>query len=526
MFSRARTLPLLLATALALNGAEPETIAPAEKLPATPAAAGASASASAPAAAATSTPTSATTSAPAPAEISPGAAAVVVSKTAAKDARVYVIPVHGAIAKPILYILRRGLKEAIDQKADAVVLDMDTPGGEMGVTLEIMEALQKFPGQTMAYVDKEAMSAGAFISAATEEIYFAPGSVIGAAAPVTSAGGDIDATMKAKLVSYMKGKVRAVSEGKGFRGEVVSAMIDSDYELKIGERVIKAKGGLLTLTATEAMKAYGDPPQALLGAGIAKDIDALLAQKFGAGHFTVKQFRVTWSEELAQYLTAVAPVLLGLGLLALFIEFKMPGHGWIGGIGVVLLALVFFGHHIAGLSGHEPVLFFALGLVMLAVEIFFFPGVFVLAAAGLVLMLGSLLWAMADIWPNEPLAVSGEALMQPLGSLGLGLAIAVVTGGVLLRYLPKGWVWDKLVVASTVDAAAQSAGLAPAVAHGLDALVGQRGIAATALRPGGQVEVEGRRFEAQVEVGAIDAGAPVVVRGRTDFGLIVEKADA
>jgi membrane-bound serine protease (ClpP class) len=437
---------------------------------------------------------------------------------------VYVIPVHGEINEPTLYIVRRGLKEAIDRKADAVVLDMSTPGGEMGVTLEIMEALQKFPGETLAYVDKEAMSAGAFISAATGEIYFAPGSVIGAAAPVTSSGGDIDATMKEKLVSYMKGKIRAVSEGKGYRGQVVSAMIDADYELKIGDTVIKAKGGLLTLTATEAMKTYGEPPQPLLGAGVAPDIDALLGKKFGAGGYTIKNFEVTWSERLAQYLNAIAPVLLGLGLLALFIEFKMPGHGWIGGIGVLLLGLVFFGHHVAGLSGHEPVLFFGLGLLLLAVEIFFLPGVMVLAVSGIILMLGSLLWAMADIWPNEPIAVSGDALMQPLGSLGLGLGLAVVSGALLLRYLPRGWVWDKLVLGATVGVAAQESGGAPGSAAGLDSLIGRRGLAVTALRPGGQVEIDGRRFEAKVEVGAIDAGAPVLVRGRSDFGLVVEPA--
>ncbi|MFI5336272.1 MAG: nodulation protein NfeD [Opitutales bacterium] len=436
----------------------------------------------------------------------------------------YVIPVHDEIAKPVLYILRRGLKEAIDRQADAVVLDMDTPGGEMGVTLEIMADLQKFPGLTVAYIDKEAMSAGAFISAATEEIYFAPGSVIGAAAPVTSGGGDIDATMKEKLVSYMKGKVRAVSEGKGYRGEVVSAMIDADYELKIGDKVIKAKGGLLTLTATEAMQTYGEPPRALLGAGIAKDLDALLAKKFGAGNYQRVDFAVTWSERLAQYLTAIAPVLMGLGLLAIFIEFKMPGHGWFGGIGVVLLALVFFGHHVAGLSGHEPVLVFLVGLLMLAVEILFFPGVFVMAAGGLLLMLGSLLWAMADLWPNQPLALSGEAFVQPLGSLGLALGIAVAAGAGLLRYLPKGWVWDKMVVTTELGTAAQTAGVAPDAAAGIAALIGRRGLAATALRPGGQVEIDGLRYEAKVEVGAIDAGASVVVRGHSDFCLIVEKA--
>jgi membrane-bound serine protease (ClpP class) len=444
----------------------------------------------------------------------------------AKKKTVFVIPVQGEIGKPVFYILRRGLKEAIDQKADAVVLDMSTPGGALDVTFDIMEALGKFPGDTVTYVDKEAMSAGAFISATTSEIWFAPGSVIGAAAPVTSGGKDIDETMRLKVVSYLRARVRAVSEGKGYRGQVIEAMIDKDYELKIGETVIKPKGELLSRTATEASKTYGDPPEPLLAAGIAADIDALLTKKYGAGNFMVRKFEVTWSEELAQYLNAIAPILLGLGLLALFIEFKVPGHGWIGGIGVLLLALFFFGHHVAGLSGHEPIVAFAIGLVMFAVEVFFFPGVFVLAAAGVMLMLGSLLWSMADLWPNEPISISGEAFIGPLGSLSLGLGIAVVAALALLRFMPKGWVWDKLVLAAAVDSSAQTAGMAPTSAGGLDSLVGRRGNAATALRPSGQVEIEGRRFEAKVEVGAIDAGAPIVVRGRTDFGLIVEKADA
>src|SRR5262245_9409797 len=68
---------------------------------------------------------------------------------------VYVIPIHDEINSPTLYILRRGLKEAIEQKADVVLLDMDTPGGAVGITLEIMEALEKFPGETLTYVNKE-----------------------------------------------------------------------------------------------------------------------------------------------------------------------------------------------------------------------------------------------------------------------------------------------------------------------------------------------------------------------------------
>jgi membrane-bound serine protease (ClpP class) len=452
------------------------------------------------------------------------AATPVAKATPTKKTVVYVIPVRDEINRPTFYILRRGLKEAIEQKADVVVLDMNTPGGALDVTFDIMEALDKFPGQTITFVDKEAMSAGAFISATTSEIYFVPTGVIGAAAPVLSTGGDVDKTMKQKIVSYLRARMRASSEGKGYRGQVISAMIDEDYELKIGDKILKPKGELLSLTATEAMEKYGEPPQALLGAGKAADIDALLTAKFGAGGYEVRNFRVTWSEEFAQYLNAFSPILMGLGLLALFIEFKAPSHGLFAAIGVLLLLVVFFGHYVAGLSGHEPVLLFSLGLVLLAVELFFFPGVALPALLGLVLMLVSLVWAMADFWPNQPMNFSGGVLVRPLTNLGLGLGLSVMLGVILLRYLPTGWVWDKMVVGSAIGGAAQIAGVGPREAHEVVNLIGRRGVAVTVLRPSGQIEIAGRRFEAIVEVGAVDAGDTVIVRGRTDFALIVERA--
>src|SRR5476651_1489857 len=100
----------------------------------------------------------------------------------AKRARVVVIPVRDEIASPELFILRRGLKDAEAEKADLVVLDMKTPGGALDTTFDIMEALGKFSGKTITYVNSEAMSAGAFIAATTEEIWFSPDGVIGAAA--------------------------------------------------------------------------------------------------------------------------------------------------------------------------------------------------------------------------------------------------------------------------------------------------------------------------------------------------------
>jgi membrane-bound serine protease (ClpP class) len=445
-----------------------------------------------------------------------------VVKTAQKT--VVVIPVREAIDKPILYVLRRGLKEAIEKKADVVVLDMETPGGRLDVTFDIMEALGKFEGETITFVDKEAISAGAFISATTNEIWFAPDGVIGAAAPVTGGGKDVDVTMKQKIVSYLKARVRAISEGKGeHRGAVISAMIDSEVELKIGDEVLKPKGELLSLTAKEASKTYGEPAKPLLAAGIAKTVDDLLTQKYGVGNFAVQRLEVTWSEELATYLTTIAPILMGLGLLAIFIEFKTPGFGFFGIAGGVLLGIVFFGHYAAGLSGHEPAMVFALGVVLVAAEIFFFPGVIVAALTGVLLMLGALVWSMADLWPNEPVAINSDVFTGPLINMGLGLVVAVVMALLFARFIPRGWFWDKMILQAAIDTDAQTSDVRSAEKG---SLVGRRGVVASALMPSGQVELDGRRYEARVEVGMIEAGAAVVVVKRSDFGLVVERADA
>ncbi len=440
-------------------------------------------------------------------------------------AKVVVIPVRAEIANPELYILRRGLKEAMDQKVDTIVLDMETPGGRLDITFEMLKALEKFPGKTVTYVNREAISAGALISAGTDEIHFAPGGVIGAAAPVDGSGAEIEDTMRKKVVSYLKARVRSVSEGKGYRPDVISAMIDADFEFKIGDEVIKPKGELLSLTAQEAMKTYGDPAQPLLGAGISDSLDALLDKLHGHGNYTVTRLEITWSEGLAQYIIMITPILMGLGMLCLFIEFKTPGFGIFGVSGIVLIGVVFFGQSMAGLSGHEPALIFLLGLALLAAEVFFFPGTMLPALVGGVLMFGSLVWAMLDLWPGEPVSLSGDALLRPLANVMAGVLLAVVAFLAILRFLPKGGPWGGMVLETSVGGepgAIRPLNSSSADATDTRALIGRSGIAATALFPSGQVNIDGKRYEAKLEVGFAEAGTPVKVTGLSEFGLIVE----
>ena len=106
-------------------------------------------------------------------------------------ADIVVIPIHDEIGKTTEFILRRGIKEAISKNAEVIVLEMDTPGGRADIMLEMMEMVDRYDGRTIAFVKKEAMSAGALISSSAQEIYFAPKSVIGAAAVIQSTGEDI-----------------------------------------------------------------------------------------------------------------------------------------------------------------------------------------------------------------------------------------------------------------------------------------------------------------------------------------------
>jgi len=432
--------------------------------------------------------------------------------------KVVVIPIRDQIAPPELYILRRGLKTAIEQGADTVILDMNTPGGSIDVTFEMVKAIQKFPGKVYTYVNDEATSAGALISAGTDEIFMAPGATIGASAPVNAGGADIDKTMKLKIVSFLRAKVRSISEGKGYRGEVVSAMIDENFELKIGDEIIKPKGELLSLTASESVREYGDPSQPLLAAGIEPSLESLTDTLLGKGNYTTSRLEVTWSERLAQYITAWSPLLLSAGLLLIFIEFKTPGFGIFGIGGGILLAIVFFGHSGAGLSGHEPLLFFFIGFALVLIDLFFIPGFFLLAIPGAILMLGSLLWGMSDIWPDQPIPWNSNFLFRPLLNLILGLGGAIVIFAFLLRFLPSGGLWGKMVLAAAIGG--ENTG--SSTARSAPSLIGATGHAVTALFPSGQIEINGKRYDARLPLGTVPPGTPVKVISVGEFDLNVE----
>ncbi len=457
---------------------------------------------------------------------------------------VYVVPIRGGIDEPQLYILRRALKQAIEEDVEAIVLDMDTPGGRLDTTLEMMEALARFEGKTITYVNSDAISAGAYISVATEHIYMSPTGVIGAAAAVSGGGGEIPPTMKAKINSVLDGIIRTYADEYPFRARVLRAMADISADLVInGEPVVSAEGEslgepgrLLTLTAKEAVltfvpediERFGPEPRPLLATGIASNLDELLDQRFGAGNYRITEFEVTWSEKASKWLVTIAPLLFPLGLILLYLEAQSPTFGLMGGLGLLFLAAFFGGHLVAGLAGYEDILLFAIGCVLILAEIFFFPGTLILGLTGASLVLASLVWAMSDNWPTEGFDVSADLLLMPTLRLILGLFIGIVTLLLLGRFLPKKMFWDRIVLRGSL----QPAGHAPLgdtlvldEAGGSTAAaipdIGSKGKAVTALFPSGEVEIDGRRYQARAMTGMVERGQNIKVTGQRDFTLIV-----
>lgn len=447
---------------------------------------------------------------------------------------VYVVPIHGIITEPTLFIVRRALKEAIENEIGLVVFDINTPGGAAFTTLDIMEAIDRFPGRTVAFINTEAVSAGAYITMVCDDIFFHPLGVIGAAEVVAGGGQEIPEAQKRKLDSYLGARQRVFTRQHENRGDILRAMSDPDFVFEIDGRVLKDQGELLSLTSDEAMETFGDPPRPLLASGIFESVEEILNDLHGEGSWVIRQFEITWSERVAQYLASVAPALLGIGLLLLFIEFKTPGFGVFGFAGISLLLLVFASGYMAGLAGHEPVLFFLLGVALVFIEVLLFPGMLVFAILGIVLILGSLIWAMSDFWPGVAFEFNLEMLHDALLNLLLGGLIAVAGAIFLARYLPRSSLWSKLVLEHAVgsphpnpDALAQNRAItsqeqARRLKRPDFPPIGATGIAMTDLYPNGEVEVEGRRWQGRAVLGTISRNSKVRVVSHEDFGVRVE----
>jgi membrane-bound serine protease (ClpP class) len=297
-----------------------------------------------------------------------GVAAAAPARETVHKGDVVVVPLHGEVAPSLLTFLRRAVKTAESNEASAIVFDMNTYGGRLDTAADIVNALNQIKIPTYTFINTNAGSAGALIVIATQHIYMAPVSAIGAAAPVLSTGEDLPATAKEKTISYWSALVRGSAIKNSHNPDLAEAFMNKEKEVKIGDRVVHPKGAVLTLNAQEATEKINGKP--LLAEGIVDSI-ADLTKKAGLKGNNVR-IEPTGFEQLAFWITALAPLLLLGGILGAYLEFKIPGVTWPGIISAICFALFFLGHYLAGLAGWEVVALFVLGMVLVLIEILFF----------------------------------------------------------------------------------------------------------------------------------------------------------
>src|SRR5438477_10700880 len=356
---------------------------------------------------------------------------------------VVVVPLRGEISPSLLMFLRRAEKAAESNSASAIIFEMNTYGGRLDSAEEISIALNRATTPTYTFINANAGSAGALVALATQHIYMSPVSAIGAAAPILATGEDLPATAKEKAISYWSALIRASAIKNGHNPDIAEAFMNKDKEVKIGDRVVHPKGAVLSLNAQEATERINGKP--LLAEGIADSIIDL-TKKAGLRGNIVK-FEPTGFEQIAFWITALAPLLLLGGILGAYLEFKIPGVTWPGVISAICFALFFLGHYLAGLAGWEVVALFILGMVLVLIEILFFAhSTIVFGVVGVFLMLASLLWPMIYRYPGQNFFPTGKMLAMPLLNMFIAIVGSFIIIALLARYLPRTSIYRRFAL--------------------------------------------------------------------------------
>ncbi len=345
---------------------------------------------------------------------------------------VYFIPITGTIDLGLAPYLNRVLDQAEQDGAAAVILEIDTPGGRLDAVLQMRDALLDSRVRTIAFVNRTAFSAGALIAIAAEEIYMAPGAVIGAATPVDGATGE---SASEKIVSAVRTTFKATAEARGRDPLVAEAMVDPEVAIE----GLDTRGELLTLTTAEAT-AWG------YSEGVVADrADLLMAT--GLDGATVVESEPSLAERLVRVITdpVFSTLLISAGILLIIADLFVEGFGMIGVAGIGALALFFWGHALAGLAGWEDVVLVLLGLVLIAVEIVVIPGFGVAGVLGLVAVLGGLFLAMLGREIQTP-----EGIEQAAATIVASL-IAIIVGTIaVITYFSRERRLGKLVLQSAL----------------------------------------------------------------------------
>ena len=474
-------------------------------------------------------------------------------------ALVYVIDIRNEIGSGLSTYISDSIQTAEEAGADVIVFDVDTPGGRVDSAVNIIRSIQDTQIPTIAFVNRQAISAGAMISIACNQIVMASGGTIGDSAPVTIQGDEVGE----KAVSYIQGTIRATAERENRNPDIAEAMVDKELVLvkltdgqiikllpeeyaareEEGEEmeILCAQGKLLTLSTQQALDyGFADAQAETLtelltqyeivevaGTKLPLTEDGIAQWQRELGSSEVNRLKIldsaqtveveaTLADKIVFFLTnpLISTLLLSLGTLGIFIEIRTPGFGVPGFLGLLCIGLFFGGHMLTRIGAEWAFLLFILGLGLIALEVFVIPGFGVAGVLGITLMLGSVFF------------VFDKAYEFRTAVMWLSVSVILTAGMAILAafYLPETRLFQRLALSTVMDT---EMGYHSSSAEDFQRYLGQSGVALTPLRPSGTARIADKRVDV-VTVGDFipqDSNVKVVeVEGSKVFVEAVEDA--
>ena len=456
----------------------------------------------------------------------------------------WVVPIEGDIEASTVIFIRRGIQQAKNAGADTIIFRINTFGGRVDSALQIATLIGAVDNaRTVAFVPAAAeglgvsWSAGALISFACSEIYMAPGTSIGAAAPVYQTAEGMEMAPE-KSVSAVRTQLAALAEKNGYPVGVALAMVDADIvlqeisvdgelQLVTGEElpqlkrqaekegrsfeeglVLVEKEKLLTLTAGQ-MEKYG------ISSGTVADVDGL-AVLLGHDGKALEYQTYDPFDRFVIFITSagVVSLLMLIGLVATYLEITSPGFGIPGTVAILAYSVVFLGSALIGYFDSFELILLLVGIALLAVEIFIIPGFGAAGIGGIVCIAAALIFSQQDFIVPE-FSWQTDILLKNAARIGLIFLGSFTIFGLTLFVVPRTGIFRRLVLGpagSGSSAVAAGADTSPEAENpGGLIRTGDQGEAISELRPAGTARISGRRVSVQTQGEFLEAGTRVEV---------------
>ena len=426
---------------------------------------------------------------------------------------VYEVSISGTIDMGLPHYIERVVKQAETDNASVIIFEIDTFGGRVDAATQIKDIILDSKVQTVAFINKRAISAGALISLSCDSIYMTSGASIGAATAVSLDG----KKASEKVISYMREEMATTAEANNKSRQIASGMVDEELYI---ESFISINGDTLTISDVEGFKEgklITLSTNLALKLGIADgefNSKEELLRALGLVDYKKVEFNESWSEKLVRFLTnpVVAPLFMSLGMLGLFMEIRTPGLGFPGLIGLLCLSLFFGSHFLVGLADITELIFLILGLLLIVLEIAVVPGFGIVGIPGFLMIVYSLFTMLIGEYPLP------EDFNMAIRSMSYSFVLMLILGTLIFRALTRSDYYKKLI---PVEGQPSSKGFS--ISKGYQNLIGEIGKCVTVLRPSGRVEINGKVYQAMSTGEYIEKGESVKVSHTDENQIVVKK---